>query len=368
MKLLRLANTINSTSAPYNQFSLGFKETIDQTFCSLFQHDVLVDKDIRGFHGDGSILKMLKLVKELVNKNKYDVVHIHSGLTGLIFIISIFPFRLALLKRTVFTLHTSYNLLRFRNKILVTLTMFIVSKVCPCSKSSLDSIPKPIQGYIQEKTFMIVNGFNHHRIDIIKNGNRSNQLFSKDCGLKLVCVGALNDNKNQFSLLKAVDNLEISGELVFLGDGPKKQALELLANNLSTKINVVFKGQLSRDLAIEHMLEADIFVSLSKGEGMPISVLEAMYSECFLILSNISSHKEISPPTGTCIFVDSDHNNEIVDAINLSQKNTRGLRANALLASKYVLKNYSVTAMLNSYYQIYQMLSDQDNTTLSFPN
>ena len=151
MKLLRLANTINSTSAPYNQFSLGFKETIDQTFCSLFQHDVLVDKDIKGFHGDGSILKMLKLVKELVNKNKYDVVHIHSGLTGLIFIISIFPFRLALLKRTVFTLHTSYKLLRFRNKILVTLTMFIVSKVCPCSKSSLDSIPKPIQGYIQEK-------------------------------------------------------------------------------------------------------------------------------------------------------------------------------------------------------------------------
>ena len=47
MKLLRLANTVNSTSAPYNQFSLGLKKTIDQTFCSLFQHDIPIDKDGR---------------------------------------------------------------------------------------------------------------------------------------------------------------------------------------------------------------------------------------------------------------------------------------------------------------------------------
>ena len=65
MKLLRLATTINSTSAPYNQFSLGLKGKIDQTFCSLLQLDVMIDEDIEGFHGDGSILKMLKLVRML---------------------------------------------------------------------------------------------------------------------------------------------------------------------------------------------------------------------------------------------------------------------------------------------------------------
>ena len=118
MKLLRLATTINSTSAPYNQFSLGLKETIDQTFCSLFRHDMLIDNNIIGFHGDGSILKMLKLIKGLVNKNKYDVVHIHSGLTGVIFILALFPFRLGLLKKTVFTLHNSWYVLKTRNQFL----------------------------------------------------------------------------------------------------------------------------------------------------------------------------------------------------------------------------------------------------------
>ena len=201
MKLLRLTPAASSVSASYQQFSLGFKETIDQTLCSLHKHNVVVDKKIKVCHGDGSIFKMLKLVKDLVKKNEYDLVHIHNGLTGIIFILALFPFRLTLLKKTIFTLHTSYNLLSLRNKILVTLTMFVVSKVCPCSRSSFNSIPKWLEHLIQKKLFLIVNGFNYERIDLIEIGNISNRLFSKDCGLKLVCVGSLNDNKNQASIL-----------------------------------------------------------------------------------------------------------------------------------------------------------------------
>jgi hypothetical protein len=85
MKLLRLATTLNPTSAPYNQFSLGFKTTIDQTYCSLLENDVPIENSISGFHADGSIFKMIKLVRKLVAQNNYDVVHIHSGVTGIIF-------------------------------------------------------------------------------------------------------------------------------------------------------------------------------------------------------------------------------------------------------------------------------------------
>ena len=97
MRLLRLATTLNSTSAPrrYNQFALGFKESIDQTFFSLLEHNIVIDKRIKAFHSNGSVLKMFKLVNELISKNKYDVIHIHSGLfTGLVFIFALFPFRL----------------------------------------------------------------------------------------------------------------------------------------------------------------------------------------------------------------------------------------------------------------------------------
>ena len=74
MKLLRLATTLNSTSAPYNQFSLGLKERTAQTFCSLLKNDISVDQNIEGLHGDGSIIKMIKLLRSLLKLNEYDAV------------------------------------------------------------------------------------------------------------------------------------------------------------------------------------------------------------------------------------------------------------------------------------------------------
>ena len=130
MKLLRLATTLNSTSAPYNQFSLGLKSKVNQTFCSLFKNDISVHSDIDVFNGDGSILKMLSILKHLLNKNDFDVIHIHSGLTGIIFLIALFPFKLMLLKKTVFTLHNSWEVLKTRNQILDFIIMCFSKKVC----------------------------------------------------------------------------------------------------------------------------------------------------------------------------------------------------------------------------------------------
>ena len=49
------------------------------------------------------------------------------------------------------------------------------------------------------------------------------------------------------------------------------------------------------------MLEADVSISLSKGEGLPIAILESMYAGCFMVLSKIPPHNEISPPHERCI-------------------------------------------------------------------
>ena len=68
------------------------------------------------------------------------------------------------------------------------------------------------------------------------------------------------------------------------------------------------------------MLEADVFISLSKGEGLPIAVLEAMYCGCFLILSTIPPHKEVSPPSDRCIYVDKDNEEEIINSLNYVAK------------------------------------------------
>ena len=60
MKLLRITPTLKSTTTAYNQFSLGFKDEIAQTICSLQKDEIPIDKKITVFHGDGSVFKFLK--------------------------------------------------------------------------------------------------------------------------------------------------------------------------------------------------------------------------------------------------------------------------------------------------------------------
>ena len=63
-----------------------------------------------------------------------------------------------------------------------------------------------------------------------------------------------------------------------MGDGPNKTKLKYLAeevNKDSSGLKIKIVGKLDREFVIEALAEADIFISLSKGEGMPLAVLES---------------------------------------------------------------------------------------------
>ena len=356
MKLLRLANTLNSTSAPYNQFSLGFKKTINQTYCSLFKNDVQIENSIQGYHGDGSIFKMIKIIRKLIIKNNYDIVHIHSGVTGIIFLIAIFPFKISLSKKIVFTLHNSWNVIKLRNRLLNFIVMLTCSKICICSKSSEDSIPKKINFFIKKKIIPIVNGFDHLRIDNVIHKKRITKHFSNFSKVKILCLGALNNTKNQITLLKVLKEIKIEVEVIFLGDGAKKEDLINFSKDLDSCTKTIFKGRVSRNLAIEHMIDADVSISLSRGEGLPIAVLESMYAGCYQILSDIPPHKEISPPSNRCIFVDPSNKLEIIKSLHFMMENISSIRSERNSSKKYSINSFGLDNMLKQYMKVYNSL------------
>ena len=357
MKLLRLATTLNSTSAPYNQFSLGLKERTAQTFCSLLKNDISVDQKIEGLHGDGSIIKMIKLLRSLLKLHKYDVIHIHSGLTGIIFLIAIFPFNLGLLNKMVFTLHNSWNVLTIRNQILDFIVMLLSHKVCTCGVASKNSIPKTISFFINKKTIAVVNGFDHERIDNIDERRSDKIHFTSNPCLKILCVGALNRTKNQVLLLESLKKIDIDAEVIFLGDGDRRQNLINKSKELPSNMHVNFKGRVSRDLAIEHMLEADISISLSKGEGLPIAILESMYAGCYMILSKIPPHTEIFPPQERCSFVKIDNQEDVINSLLYARDEIENIRKSRFVSREYSVSKFSVNNMLRDYVKIYESIS-----------
>ena len=300
---------------------------------------------------------MTMLLKRLIRKNEYDIVHIHNGLTGMIFILAIFPFRLNLLKRTVFTLHNSWNVLTLRNQFLDFIVMLVSKKICTCGLSSLNSIPRVINFFIGYKTQSVVNGFDHNRIDNVESSRITKNNFDSNSKIKILCVGALNDTKNQIGLLEVLNHIKIEAELIFLGDGKNKKNLINFSKGVQDSIKIKFKGLISRDLTIEHMLDADVCISLSKGEGLPIAVLEAMYSGCFMILSDIPPHKEVSPPQERCIFVDIYDANEIIRSLNFVLTNIEKIKQRRGISKEYSISKFGVHKMLDAYKEVYDSLT-----------
>ncbi len=356
MKLLRLTPALKATSSSYNQFSLGFKKAIEQTVGSLQKHQVQIDDNITVFHGDGSAYKLFKQIRKFINRNNYDVIHIHNSSTGIIFLFAIFPFKLKLLNKTIFTLHNSWNVFKPRNQFLNIILMLLSHKVCTCGKSSHESLPTILKYFIYKKTNAIINGFDHERIDRVSNKKSREIHFDESAKVKILYIGSLINIKNQIAFLEVLNLLDIEAEIIFLGEGINKKSLIEFSKKISNSIKISFKGLVSREIAIEHMLEADVYISLSKGEGLPIAALEAMYSGCFMILSKIPPHKEISPPTERCLYVDIENTQEIINSLKYVINNIEELKNKREVSKNYSISNFSVKKMLDDYQNVYDSL------------
>jgi glycosyltransferase involved in cell wall biosynthesis len=66
----------------------------------------------------------------------------------------------------------------------------------------------------------------------------------------------------------------------------------------------VLTGLVPRDDVFVLCADADVFVSTSHGEGLPVAVLEAMAAGCPVILSEIPPHRELADGADFIPFVE----------------------------------------------------------------
>ena len=94
----------------------------------------------------------------------------------------------------------------------------------------------------------------------------------------LISVGSLAQMyKAPDIVLKALSVLKDKGfsiKLTWLGDGVFRQDMIDLAQSL--KLNVDFKGNVSAQEVHQYLADADIFLLVSRTEGLPRAVVEAM--------------------------------------------------------------------------------------------
>lgn len=123
-------------------------------------------------------------------------------------------------------------------------------------------------------------------------------------------------------LLKAIPIVlrEQSGiRFLIAGDGPERKKLEREAQDLNLGSNVCFLGRIPHEKMASLLAQADIYVSTSLHDGASVSLLEAMGSGAFPIVTDIPSNKEwISNGDNGFLFPQEDENflaKKIVEAI-----------------------------------------------------
>ncbi|SFB30463.1 glycosyltransferase family 4 protein [Algoriphagus aquimarinus] len=109
--------------------------------------------------------------------------------------------------------------------------------------------------------------------------------------IKLVFVGALYDGKNPEIGLQLSNLMKQAGlnfEFVYCGDGVMRQELEAQSLALGLQDNVIFKGNVDADTVKQILQESHFLIFVSKTEGWPKAVAEAMFWGCIPFTSRVS--------------------------------------------------------------------------------
>ena len=145
---------------------------------------------------------------------------------------------------------------------------------------------------------------------LTKSKIKVKKIFSKN-KLKLITVGRLVDQKNQITILKALNKIkeQIDFELIIIGKGNLKNILieYINKNNLERYIKILnFKKN-----PYPYIKQSEIFLLSSKFEGLPNVLLEAQVLKKYIVSSNCPTGPKEILLDGRAgdLFKIKDHNN-----------------------------------------------------------
>ena len=359
LHVLHVVVQAGPANSQWNEHCLPAADRHVITVCSLLPSTVAPDPRIRRYDGTGSRLGALRVLRSALRGGEYDVVHVHAPSSAALLLGAA-----ALGRRrvddVVFTLHNSWPNLRRRNRLLAALAMTVIPTTVACSSSAAASVPRWVRRLARRPMHVVTNGVDVERV--ARAGEEHYLRPSNGAGRTVVSVGRMIPIKDQATLLTAFASASRPHDrLVVLGDGPLRAELEQLAGRLGVAERVELPGLLPRDDVYRLLGRADAYVSTSRGEGLPLSVLEALAARLPAVLSDIPPHREVAAATAAARLVPVGDARAFADALSrLLALPTEQRVALGRSARKAVTDAFSVHSMIDGYARIYAALRRGD--------
>lgn len=291
LSILHIILVLKPTNGQYNEHCLPLMDKRDITICTFFKSNITPPEAITLFDGDNTIMGFFRAARAALTKREYDIIHVHTPHAGVLLLVALFMFGMykKLIPTTVHTVQNSYENFKFRNKLLFIPSFVFFRRLVFCSHASYESFPGFFKWLAGDRMHVVQNAVDLNRIDRItktKPAVRNDQFTVATVGLIKI--------KNPITVLDASyrDN-DRNTKLIFLGEGSLRPLLTEKIERLGLQQQVQLMGMVARDKVFEYFALADLFVSASWGEGLPVAVMEAMACGRPVVLSDIPPHREI---------------------------------------------------------------------------
>ncbi len=306
MRVLHLIIMLGETNGQYNEHCLPLMHERDISIVTYFVPNLTPPPEITVFAGDGSLRGFFRALKNALQATTYDVVHAHAPQTGMLLVLGAFAWRRfsRLRPSLVYTAQDSFHNYSPRNRALMVLCLATFTRIVFCSRSAFESLPRAIKGLVRGRYRVVQNGADLDRVDRAVAGRAGER---NGHGFTVISVGRLERVKDPLAALEAFRRSlgeDPASRVVFVGAGELAPAITTRARELGLDERIILTGLIPRDDVFVLCADADVFVSTSHGEGLPVAVLEAMAAGCPVILSDIPPHRELAEGADFIPFVE----------------------------------------------------------------
>jgi glycosyltransferase involved in cell wall biosynthesis len=170
-----------------------------------------------------------------------------------------------------------------------------------------------------------------------------------------LCTGTIGPRKNQRLLVDALATDEGDGvAAVFIGDGDAA-GLRQYARARGVGSRVLVLGP--RPDASRYLALADVFALVSRSEGLPLAVLEALRDDVPVVASNVPEIREIFTGGATAWLCDPDDARGVAESLRKACRAPLAQRQRLTARNRRIfLERYSRDRMIEAYHKIYERL------------
>ena len=357
--LITILDNTTETSMPFNEFVLYRSNHYPDEkqiliICAskgdLPKVDIPATLEIR--YAGRKLGKIRRTIKNTIvgleRQNIPYVVHMHQVQAG--FLAEMAMLGTGFRKKALFTVHSTFSGYKFHNKFLSFTNTLLAQRITCVSNTSYQDYPKFIKRIKGNRIQALQNGVDTERIDSILTA--SNPLI-RDY-INFIYVARLIPLKNHKFLVDVLRKCDDQVHFTFVGAEDTEKAIRKKAEEYGITERITFTGLIPRYEVFHQLQNADYYISSSTLEGLPVSVLEAMYCSLPCVLSDIPQHREVAGDEAVILPYDAEKWAAEINrlaGINPTERQKMGKRI-----KEYVIKNFSLKSMHEKYDAIYEKM------------